>query len=133
MEMNDIVYSAHTAVALIAAGPAPGQDPSQQPPFLVTMGPFIILFVLMYFLIIRPHQKRQKEHDRLIGGVKPGDKVIAAGGIYGVVTNVKEQSILMKIADNVKIEVQKSSVITVTKPSSDEVKPEAGPQSNTKT
>ncbi|MFH1066613.1 MAG: preprotein translocase subunit YajC [bacterium] len=77
--------------------------------------PFIIIFVLFYFLLIRPQTKKQKEHDALVKAVKTGDKVIAAGGIHGVVANVKEQSVLLKVAEGVKIEVQKSSITLVTK------------------
>lgn len=77
--------------------------------------PLIIIAVLFYFLLIRPQQKKQKEHEKLVSGVKTGDKVVTAGGIHGIVANVKESTFLVKVADNVKIEFDKSAITSVTK------------------
>lgn len=82
---------------------------------LVQLLPLIILFVLMYFVLLRPQMKRQKEHEKLISAVKTGDRVVAAGGIFGTVTNIKDQVVVLKIADNVKIEVQRSTITSVEK------------------
>ena len=75
----------------------------------------VALGVIFYFLIIRPQQKRQKELATLIASVKTGDKVIMSSGIHGIVSNVKETTILVKVADNVKIEFDKASVASVVK------------------
>jgi len=75
----------------------------------------VILFVLMYFVLLRPQMKKQKETEKLISSIKTGDRVLAAGGIYGTVANLKEQIVILKIADNVKIEVSRSSITSVEK------------------
>jgi preprotein translocase subunit YajC len=87
----------------------------EQPPVLFQFLPLIIIAVLFYFLLIRPQQKKQKEHQRLVSSVKTGDKVVTAGGLHGIVANVKETTFLVKVAENVKIEFDKSSVTSVTK------------------
>jgi preprotein translocase subunit YajC len=68
-----------------------------------------------YFLLIRPQQKRQKEQQKLLSSLKTGDKVITSSGIHGLIANVKETTFLVKIADNVKIEIEKGSIATVAK------------------
>jgi preprotein translocase subunit YajC len=69
----------------------------------------------MYFVLLRPQMKKQKETEKLISSIKTGDRVLAAGGIYGTVANLKEQIVVLKIADNVKIEVSRSSITSVEK------------------
>ena len=89
-----------------AAGPSP----------LSSIIPFACIGIIFYFLIIRPQSKRQKEHGALVSALKTGDKVITSGGIHGIVANVKEgTSLILKIADNVKIEVDKSAIATIEK------------------
>ncbi len=95
-----------------AAPGAPGQ-----PPALFQFLPLIIIAVLFYFLLIRPQQKKQKDHQKLIAAVKTGDKVVTNAGIHGIVANVKESTLLLKVADNVKIEMDKAAVAAVVKSS----------------
>lgn len=70
------------------------------------------IFAIMYFLMIRPQQKKQKQHQQMLASLQKGDRVITAGGIYGIVqgTREKEGIIILKIADNVKIELTSSSI-----------------------
>lgn len=75
-------------------------------PFL----PLILLFAGMWFLIIAPQRKRQKAHDKMITELKSGDTIVTSGGIYGTITNVKDDTFVVRIADNVKIELTKQSV-----------------------
>jgi len=76
--------------------------------------PMICMGVIFYFLIIRPQNKRQKELATLVSALKTGDKVVTASGIHGIISNVKEGNTLMlKVADNVKIEIDKSAIATV--------------------
>jgi preprotein translocase subunit YajC len=76
--------------------------------------PMLCMGVIFYFLLIRPQQKRQKELQNLVSALKTGDEVVTSGGIHGIVANVKEGSTLMlKVADNVKIEIDKSAIATV--------------------
>ena len=96
---------------MMAQPPADGSGP----PAWVQLLPLVILFVLMYFVLLRPQMKRQKETEKLISSIKTGDRVLAAGGIYGTVANLKEQIVILKIADNVKIEVSRSSITSVEK------------------
>lgn len=100
-------------ILTLLAQTAPGAP--EQPPVLFQFLPLIIIAVLFYFLLIRPQQKKQKEHQQLVSSVKTGDKVVTAGGIHGIVANVKESTFLVKVAENVKIEFDKSSVTSVTK------------------
>ena len=100
-------------ILTLLAQAAPGAP--EQPPVLFQFLPLIIIAVLFYFLLIRPQQKKQKEHQQLVSSVKTGDKVVTAGGIHGIVANVKETTFLVKVADNVKIEFDKSSVTSLTK------------------
>jgi len=75
------------------------------------------MFIVLYYVMIRPQAKRQKEQQRLIAALKTGDRVVTAAGIHGMITNVKETTVTVKVADNVKIEMEKSAVSNVLKPS----------------
>ena len=77
--------------------------------------PFIFIFVIMYFIMIRPQMRRQKEQQKLIGALKTGDKVVTSSGIHGLIANVKDSTVVVKVADNVKIEMEKSAITTVAK------------------
>ena len=78
-----------------------------------SMLPVVLIVVVMYFLMIRPQQKKAKEHEVLLSHLKAGDRILTSGGIYGVITGVKEKSLQLKIADNVVIEVSRGAVATV--------------------
>jgi preprotein translocase subunit YajC len=93
-----------------------------QPSILDMLIPMGLLFAMMYFLIIRPQQKKVKEHKALVSSIKTGDKVVAAGGIYGVITSVKDKSVGLKISDQVKIEVDRASITTVERSKDEEKK-----------
>jgi preprotein translocase subunit YajC len=71
----------------------------------------LLIFVVMYFFMIRPQQKKQKEIVKFRESLKKGDKIVTIGGIYGVVAEVKEQYIIMEIDNNVKIRVDKQCVV----------------------
>jgi preprotein translocase subunit YajC len=90
------------------------------------LGPFIPMIcigVIFYFLLIRPQGQKQKQQQAMISSVKTGDKIITAGGMHGLVANVKDTTVLVKVADNVKIEVDKSAIAVVTKRSEDDPAP----------
>ncbi len=84
--------------------------------------PLIFMFVIFYFLLIRPQQKQRKEHEKLIQSVRSGDKVVTNAGIHGIVTNVKERTVHLKIADNVKIELEKFAIASLTRDEDEEEK-----------
>ncbi len=77
------------------------------------MLPMILIFGIMYFMMIRPQQRKEKERRALINNLKSGSRVLFAGGIVGTVTNVKEATFIIKIADNVKVEVARGAVTRV--------------------
>ena len=77
--------------------------------------PFIFIFVIMYFIMIRPQMRRQKEQQKLIGALKTGDRVVTSSGIHGLIANVKDATVIVKVADNVKIEMDKSAISNVLK------------------
>ncbi len=72
--------------------------------------PMALMFAIFYFLLIRPQQKKQKEHQAMINAIKKGDKIIAGGGIHGKVTSADENSLTVEIADNVRVKMTRGSV-----------------------
>jgi len=88
---------------------------------IVTFG---LVFVIFYFLIIRPQNKKQKQMQQMIAGVKKGDKIVTIGGIHGVVASVKESTVLVKVDDGTRIEFSKSAIASVS-PAKAEEKAEA--------
>ena len=97
-----------------AMGPTPGAGgQASGTDMLVQFVPLILMFGIFWFLLIRPQQKRAKERQKLLDAIKSGDRIVFGGGILGTVTNVKEKTILVKIADNVKIEVSRGAVSQV--------------------
>jgi preprotein translocase subunit YajC len=75
--------------------------------------PILLIFVIFYFLLIRPQQKKQKQHQEMVSSLRRNDRVVTNGGLYGTVVDVKDHIIVLKIADDVKIEVVKSAVATL--------------------
>ena len=97
----------------LAQTPAP--SPSAPGGGLLSMLPFLFLIVIMYYVMIRPQMRRQKEAAKLVSALKTGDQVVTASGIHGLITNVKDTTVIVKVADNVKIEMEKSAVTNVVK------------------
>lgn len=75
--------------------------------------PFLLIIVVFYFLILRPQQKRQKNRQKLLEGVQKGDKIITSGGIYGTVEGMEDNTVLVKISDNVKVKMEKTAIGTI--------------------
>jgi preprotein translocase subunit YajC len=75
--------------------------------------PLIVIFVLFYFLLIRPQTKKQKEHRAMVEALGTGDEVVTGGGVLGKVTEVGEQFVTVEVANNVAIKVQKHTIATV--------------------
>jgi preprotein translocase subunit YajC len=93
---------------------APSQNPAGGIGFFV---PLVFIFIIMYFVMIRPQKKRQMEQQRVVNALKTGDRVVTNAGIHGLIANVKETTVIVKVADNVKIEMEKSAVTNVLKES----------------
>lgn len=83
---------------------------------LVQFVPFVLIFVLFWFLIIRPQRKREQEHQKLLNSLKTGDKVLTNSGIYGEVAEVTQQTVLVEIAPKVRIKMQRQAVSAITAP-----------------
>ena len=96
-------------------GPPAGTEQDPKAAMLQMIVTFGILGVMFYFLLIRPQQKQRKDQENLIKNVKTGDKILLNSGMFGIVSNVKEKSLMIKIADNVKVEVLKSAVSDILK------------------
>ncbi|GBF35323.1 preprotein translocase subunit YajC [Desulfocucumis palustris] len=82
----------------------------------------VALFALLYFLMIRPQQQRQKKHQQMVSGMKVNDQVTTAGGMLGSVVKIKEDTIILRVADNVRIEFLKSAVAQVRESAPEEEK-----------
>ena len=101
-------------MAILAMGTVPagaeGAPPQSGAFMFVWLGLMVLLF---YFMLIRPQKRREKERQALLGAVKTGDRVLFAGGFLGVVANVKEKTLIVKIADGVKVEIVRGAVSQV--------------------
>ena len=86
---------------------------------LLNLMPIILIFVIFYFLLIRPQKKTQDEHKKVLKELKKNDEVITSGGVHGTIANVKEATVTLKVDDNVKIEVQKNSISTIKRKASE--------------
>jgi preprotein translocase subunit YajC len=106
MHLTDLLIFAQ------AATPAPGA-PAPNP--ILQFVPFIFIFVIFYFLLIRPQAKKQKEHQKLVAGLQTGDQVVTSAGIHGTISNVKDRTVIVRIADNVKVEFDRSAISAVTR------------------
>lgn len=103
---------------LIAMAPE-GQGGGGMISTLVMFGLIIFIF---YFMIIRPQQKRQKERQKMLDAVKKGDKVITVGGMHGTVVGLEEKTLLVQVADNVKLKLEKSAITTIVSTTETETK-----------
>jgi preprotein translocase subunit YajC len=92
------------------------QAPSRGGNLFTALIPFILVFLIFYFLIIWPARKRQRRHREMVEQLQPGDKVITSGGIYGTVMGIRGDRIELKVASNVKIEIAKNAIAGILTP-----------------
>ena len=95
------------------------KSPPAKPHFIEQMMPFVFIFILFYFLLIRPAQKRQKKHQELVTQLKKGDSVITSSGILGVIYGVTDRFVTLEVADNVRIRVLRSQISSLVDPDTD--------------
>jgi len=89
---------------------SPGGDSG----FLIQLVPFILIFIILYFLIIRPQQRRTKEHQAMIGAIRRGDTIVTSGGLIGrVVKVIDDRELFVEIAANVKVKISRGSIAEV--------------------
>lgn len=74
---------------------------------------FGAIFLIFYFMIIRPQQKKSKEREKLLSNLEKGDKVVTSGGVHGVIAGLDEKTALVQISDNVKVKIERSAITTV--------------------
>lgn len=102
-----------TLLVLAQAQPAAPSGASS----LLQLLPLVLMFAAMYFLLIAPQRKKQKEHEKMLAALTTGDEIVTSGGLYGTITSVKDDRFIVRIGDNVKVEVGKGFVSTVVKKS----------------
>ena len=99
-----------TAYAQPAPAAAAGGDMSSS---LMSMLPLVLMFVVLYFIMIRPQMKKQKEHRAMIDALAKGDEVVTAGGLLGRVTSLSEGNVGLQIANGVEVQLQRSAIVQV--------------------
>ncbi len=104
--MFDLISTAHA----LGGGPSDG---GQQPNPITALLPFALMFLVLYLLILRPQMKKQRNQQRMIDELEKNDQIVTSGGIHGTILNIKDDILVVKIADNVKIEVSRAAVSRV--------------------
>ncbi len=92
---------------LLMGQPAPGAEPNP----IMTFLPLVLIIVVFYFFMIRPQMKKQKELAAFRNSIAKGDKVVTTGGIYGKILELKDNTVLLQVDDNVKIRVDKAAIV----------------------
>ena len=105
------MYSLISLPEFLAQTSAPGGSQGGIPGMMIVG--YVLLFAAMYFFMIAPQRKKQKAHEKMLSELGSGDEIVTTGGIYGTITNVKEDRFVVRIAENTKIEVGKAFVSTV--------------------
>jgi preprotein translocase subunit YajC len=90
----------------------PPQGAGQPSPWLQFV-PLVFFFVVIYFLLIRPARTRQKQVQKMLDALKPGDRVVTSGGIIGTIAAVRDDMVQLRIADNVRIDITRASVVSL--------------------
>ena len=83
---------------------------------LVQFFPLALIFIVFYFLLIRPQKQKEKQHQKMLEGVSKNDEVVTSGGIHGTIVAVKDKTVTLRIDDNVKMEIEKNSIAYIKKP-----------------
>ena len=83
---------------------------------IMNLLPLVLIFGIFYFMLIRPQRKQEKDRQAMIKGVEKNDDIVTSSGIHGTVVNVKDKTLVMRVDENVKIEIEKSSVAYVKRP-----------------
>jgi len=96
---------------LAQAASAPGG-----PAALLQYLPLILMFAAMYFLMIAPQRKKQKEHEKMMTALQSGDEIITTGGVYGTITSVKDDRFVVRVGDGQKLEISKGFIHAKVKP-----------------
>jgi len=112
-QISNAAASAASTAGADATAPTP-----PTPPWWTNLFFPALIMAMVYFALIRPQQLAKKKADETIKGAKTGDKIVTTGGIHGLITNVKDTTVIVKVADNVKLEIEKSHIDKITRPDS---------------
>lgn len=106
--MHDAIFA-----LMLFAPPAAGQTPNP----IVQIVPLVLIFIVFYFFMIRPQQKKQKDREKLLDNIKRGDRVVTIGGIHGTVAGIEsdKKTVLVQVADNVKIKFERTAIANIEK------------------
>ncbi len=85
---------------------------------ILNLVPLVLIFVIFYFMLIRPQRQKEKEQQKMIKNLGKNDEVVTSSGIHGTIVNLKEKTVTLRIDDNVKIELERNCVAFVKKPQS---------------
>ncbi|HVN87059.1 MAG TPA: preprotein translocase subunit YajC [Candidatus Binatia bacterium] len=111
-------------------GTAWAQAAGGAPPALVSFAPLLLVFVVFYFLLIRPQQQKAKDHRQMLENLKKNDEVITAGGLYGRVVNLESRIVTLEIAPNVRVRVDRPQIAELAKRDDAKAKDESKPKEN---
>jgi preprotein translocase subunit YajC len=95
---------------LIAMAPQGGEGGGSMVSTIIMFG---AIFLIFYFMIIRPQQKKSKDREKLLSNLEKGDKVVTSGGIHGIISGLDEKTCLLQVSDNLKMKVERSAIGTV--------------------
>lgn len=109
------LFSLGAVVVLFADSPAMAQAEAGGPSMLMNFVPFVAMIGVMYFLMIRPQMKKQKEHQNLLSALKRGDEVLTAGGILGRIEGITDKFVTLEISAGVRIKMLRSQVVSLFK------------------
>ena len=101
--------------AVVGETAAPAGTAATPNPLVAMLPPLLIMALIFYMLIYRPNQKVRQEHEAMIKSLKKHDEIVTSGGVHGTIVNVKEETIVLRIDDNAKLELDKSAVARVKK------------------
>ena len=117
MTNMSFLHDLSMVIAQTSVQPSTGSGP------MITQLMFLgLMFAAMYFLLIAPQRKKQKEHDKMLGALTTGDEIVTTGGIFGVITNVKDDRFVVRISDNTKVEIGKGFVHALSQKTADQKK-----------
>ncbi len=97
----------NTIIAMAPSGNGGGGS------FISTIIMFGAIFLIFYFMIIRPQQKRAKERDKMLKNIQKGDKVVTSGGLHGVIAGLDEKTVLLQVGDNIKLKYERSAISSI--------------------
>jgi preprotein translocase subunit YajC len=111
-----IFAQATNAATSAATATTPDATAQQGPPGWTNFLFFGLLIAMVYFALLRPQMQAKKQKEETIKTAKTGDKIVTSSGIHGVITNVKDATVIVRVADNVKLEIEKSHIDKITRP-----------------